>query len=104
MTVVSDARRRELIERVSAQIVAWNLREPAIVFLTMHAPLAFLGSQFLIAAQPFVGIAAGDRFARDVAVLFEDPQNIEQLIARLEDRSITEPSLQTDIQRPTSNF
>ena len=84
MPVLTDARQRELIERVCAQLIAWNLREPAIVFLTMHAPLAFLGSQFLIAAQPFVGMMTGDAFARDVALVLQDPHNIEQLVARLE--------------------
>lgn len=84
MPAMDDARRTALIERVAAQLVAWNLREPAIIFLTMHAPLAFLGSQFLIAAQPFVGMLTGDSFAREFAVLIEDPQNLELLIARLE--------------------
>lgn len=88
MPALQNARQRELIERVSAQLIAWNLREPAIVIMTMHAPLAFLGGQFLIAAQPFVGVVMGDSFARDFALLLQDPQNIEQLIARLEQSAI----------------
>jgi len=84
MTNLPDARRQELIERVSRMLRAWNLREPAIVLFTMHAPLAFLASQFMLAAQPFVGVLTGDEFARDFALLLEDPQNIEQLVTRLE--------------------
>lgn len=84
MPVSDDARRGDWLERVAAQLIAWNLREPAIVFLTMHAPLAFLGSQFLIAAQPFIGMMTGDSFAREFAELIEDPQNVQLLIARLE--------------------
>ena len=84
MTTLPDARRQELIERVSEMLRAWHLREPAIVLLTMHAPLAFLGSQFMLAAQPFVGVFTGDQFAHDLALLLEDPQNIEQLVTRLE--------------------
>ncbi len=84
MSNLDDTRRRELIERVAAQLCRWNLREPAIFFLAMHAPLAFLGSQLVIAAQPFVGMMTGDSFARDFALLLEDPQNIELLIAQLE--------------------
>ncbi len=84
MLALQDARRAELIERVSAQLCAWNLREPAIVFLAMHAPLAFLGSQVLLAAQPFLGVVTGEKFAHDFALLIQDPQNVEQLVTRLE--------------------
>ena len=84
MPILQDARRQELVDRVCGQLVAWNLREPAVVFLSMHAPLAFLGSQLLIAAQPFLGIVTGDEFARDFAVLLEDPESLDLLITRLE--------------------
>lgn len=84
MPILQDARRLEVIDRVCGQLVAWNLREPAVVFLSMHAPLAFLGSQFLIAAQPFLGVVTGDEFARDFAVLLQDPESLDLVIARLE--------------------
>jgi len=84
MPNLSAARRQELIERVHAQLRAWNLREPAIVFLAMHAPLAFFGSQMLLAAQPFLGMFHGDRWVHDLALLLDDPQNVQELIARLE--------------------
>jgi hypothetical protein len=50
----------------------------------MHLPLAFIGSQLLLIAQPFVGLVTGERTARDLVLFFEDPQNIERLAARLE--------------------
>jgi hypothetical protein len=103
MLGLDDARRREWIERVSAQLIAWNLREPAIVFLTMHAPLAFLGSQFLIAAQPFVGMVTGDTFAREFALLLEDPQNVEQLVTHLE-QPANPPNLLSPSENPNYNL
>lgn len=84
MLVLAEAQRDELIERVAAQLCAWNVREPAIVFLAMHAPLAFLGSQILLAAQPFLGVFTGDKFAQDFAILVQDPETVERLVARLE--------------------
>lgn len=84
MPSLQDARRDELIERVSERLVAWHLREPALVLLAMHAPLAFLASQLLIAAQPFVGMVTGDAFARDFALLMEDEGGVGELVARLE--------------------
>ncbi len=38
----------------------------------------------LLAMQPFAGLFAGDYLIRDFAFLFEEPGNIELLIARLE--------------------
>lgn len=93
MPILQDARQQELIDRVCGQLVAWNLREPAVVFLSMHTPLAFLGSQLLIAAQPFLGIVTGDEFARDFAVLLEDPASLDLLIRQLEQ---TTPSPSSD--------
>ena len=84
MLHLSDAQQEEMIGRVTAQLMEWHLREPAIVLLAMHAPLAFLGSQILLAAQPFVGVFTGDAFARDFALLVQDPETIERLVTRLE--------------------
>ena len=84
MDGLDQARKQELIERVCAQLRAWNLREPAIVLLSMHAPLAFLASQLLLVAQPFLGSWTGDRLANDLVLLLEDPQNVELLAARLQ--------------------
>lgn len=81
---ITDVRRDELLTRVSTQLVRWNLREPAIMFLAMHEPLAFLGGQMLLAAQPFLGVFTGDAFAHDMALVFQDPESIAQLVMRLE--------------------
>ncbi len=84
MDELSAARRQELIERVGTQLRAWNMREPALALLSMHLPLAVIGSQFLLFAEPFVGLVAGPRTARDLAQLFQDTQGFEQLVAQLE--------------------
>lgn len=84
MEELSSARRQELMDRVCAQLRAWNLREPALVLFGMHAPLALLGGQFLLFAEPFVGMVTGPRTARDLVWLFQDTQNIEQMMAQLE--------------------
>jgi len=84
VTDLTDERRLELIERASETLCAWHLREPALVFLSLHAPLAFLGSQLLLAAQPLLGVLTGDRLARELALLLEEPANVELLVARLQ--------------------
>jgi hypothetical protein len=79
------ARRDELVEDVARRLRAWGLGAPAILLLQMHAPLSFLGSQLLFATQPFVGWLTGDRLIHDLAYLLEEPENVERLIARLEE-------------------
>jgi hypothetical protein len=81
---VSPFPKDELIERVASRLHVLRLSAPAILFLQMHAPLSFLGSQFLLASQPFVGWLTGDQVLRDLAALLEEPKNVERLIARLE--------------------
>lgn len=87
MESLSETRRQELIEWLAAQLRAWNLREPALVLLSLHEPLAFLGSQALLVAQPFVSMLTGTRTAQDLALLLQDPQNIARLAARLGDNA-----------------
>ncbi len=83
-TSLDPARRDELIGTIAGHLRAWNLDTPAILCLQLLEPLAFLGSQLLLVTQPFIGLLTGDRLARDIALLAEEPENIEQLIAQLE--------------------
>jgi hypothetical protein len=84
---LTSERRDEVVNLIAERIgtsFGRTLRGPLILLLEMHAPLAFLGSQILLAAQPFLGLMTGDKLARDLAFLLEEPANVQQLIARLE--------------------
>src|SRR5262245_31642970 len=79
-----DASRRDaLIDKTTAQLRAWGLSGPALLLLESHAPLAFFGSQFLIAAQPFLTAFADAHLVQDLAGLLQDPHDLERLIAEL---------------------
>lgn len=91
MSALARARRETLLEALAERIIAYRLREPAIVLLTMHAPLAFLGGQMLFALQPFVTTLAGDTLARELPLLLEDPTALRELIARLEHPALPAP-------------
>jgi len=91
MSSLSRARRDALIQALSERIVEYKLREPAIVLLTMHVPLAFIGSQMLFALQPFVTGLMGDTVARELPLLLEDPSAIQELVSRLETPAIPAP-------------
>ncbi len=87
MDTLSMARQDEIIERLAQQVQRWGLPAPAILFLEAHKPFSFLGSQLLLFAQPLLGFFVTDGLVRDVAVLLEEPENVERLIVRLEELS-----------------
>jgi hypothetical protein len=39
----------------------------------------------MLAAQPFLALVTGDAFARDIALLLQEPENIELLVTRLQE-------------------
>lgn len=78
------ARRDELVNELAAWLTERNLREPAALFLTLHLPLAFFGSQLLLAAQPFLGVFFGEQEAHELALFCQESENLERLVARLD--------------------
>lgn len=85
-------RRQQLIDRLAHRIAGLGMTAPAILFLEMHKPLAFLGAQFLWAAQPFLSIVWNDADLRDFAAIIEDRAGVEELIDRLESIEPEPPS------------
>ncbi len=76
-------RRERLIDDLVRRTARAKLTAPAILFLEMHKPLAFLGAQFLWAAQPFLTLWLNHADVQETARLLEDPAGVEHLIARL---------------------
>ncbi len=77
-------RREQLIEELARRAARMHLTAPAILFLEMHKPLAFVGAQMLWVGEPFLTLWLSRESLHDVARLLEDPANVEQLIQRLE--------------------
>ncbi len=78
-------RRDQLIEELAHRAAQAHLTAPAILFLEMYKPLAFLGAQLLWAAQPFLGLWWSPADVRALARLFEDPSSVDRLIERIEE-------------------
>ncbi len=85
-------RRQQLIDQIAHRITELGMTAPAILFLEMHKPLAFLGAQLLWATQPFLSIAWNDADLRDFAAIIEDRAGVEELIDRLESIEPESPS------------
>jgi hypothetical protein len=78
------SRRQQLIDRFARRIAGLGMTAPAVLFLEMHKPLAFMGAQLLFAAQPFLGVAFNETELRDFATIIEDRGGVEEVIDRLE--------------------
>ena len=72
------------VQKVADKIIDLKLTMPAILLLEAHKPLAFLGSQLLLVAQPTFDIFFPKNFTGNLAELLAEPQQLEQLIHRLE--------------------
>jgi hypothetical protein len=78
----TSLRRKALVEQVARRIESVGMTAPAVAFLEINRPLAFLGSQMLLVAQPFLSpfLASVDGWIE----ILEDRGSVEQLVRRLE--------------------
>ncbi len=82
---IPEERQNELIDKIAKELVERQMTVPAIITLQTLKPVSFLGSQFLIFAKPIVDIIIPIASYKEVAVLFESPDNVERLLKRIEE-------------------
>lgn len=81
---LSDERRDELIDRLAAKVIKHGMASPAILFLEMHKPFAFLASQTVILSSGFLVPFVGFQNIQEYSKLMETSENVERLIRRIE--------------------
>lgn len=79
--------RSRLIDNLARRIVRRRLETPAIMFLEMHKPVAFLASQCVLMASPLLAPLLGRWEIEKYSRLLNSPENVELLIHRIEDLS-----------------
>jgi len=72
---------------LARKIVSRRLETPAILFLEMHKPLAFLASQSVLVASPVLVPIFGREGVERYSQLLSTQENVELLIRRIEDLS-----------------
>ena len=82
---IPESEQQALLEKVATQIVKRRLTVPAIIALEVFKPLNFLGSQALIAFNPFVQSIFNAADYQKFALIIEKDVNVEFLIKRIED-------------------
>jgi len=75
---------RRLLTRLAEEVVARQLSVPAVFFLELMKPLAFLGSQTLVFFGPFLTLIFPENRFYSFTELIEEPDNVEFLIREIE--------------------
>jgi len=86
------------IESTANKITRLGLAVPAVLLLEAHKPLAFLGSQLLLVAQPTLEFFLPRPVISQTVALLEDPAQLESLITRLETNNLSSSSAQERLQ------
>ena len=80
-----DAERDALIEALAQKVHGRGLHTPAILFLEMHRPVAFLAGQSLVLGSGFLAPLFGPQNVQKYSKLIESRANIERLVQRIEE-------------------
>lgn len=85
-TELKQERAKQLIEKLAVWVVEHGLETPAILFLESMKPVSFVGSQFfLMYGVPYFGLMFDERTIAEYGLLFENRENVEALIRRIEE-------------------
>jgi len=85
-TELTPERAKQLIEKLATWVVEHGLETPAVLFLESMKPLSFVGSQFfLMYGVPQLGLVLDERTTSEFGLLFENRENVEALIKRIEE-------------------
>lgn len=81
---LTDEERDKLLDKAAHEILKRKLEMPAVLFLEMHKPLAYLGGHAALAFSPFLVPFLGFDNVNNYSRLFSDRENVERLMKILE--------------------
>jgi hypothetical protein len=81
---LTDEKREAIANTLAQEIVERNLTAAAIFLLEAGRPFSFLGSQMMVFAEPIVHSVFKFRSYNDLAMFFEDRNNVEKLLQAIE--------------------
>lgn len=82
---LTEAQKQQLIDTLAQQIVKRGLASPAILFLELHKPFAFLGAQAGIVFSPFLAPILSFERLDIYTQLMSERENWDRLIERIEE-------------------
>jgi hypothetical protein len=84
LEIEDQAQTKALLEKIAQNVVNRRLEMPAVLFLEMHRPLSFLGSQALYFLTPLLGLVAAPEQISRLARMLDTPEGVERLISAIE--------------------
>jgi len=81
---LTEEERDQLLDKAAHEILRRKLEMPAVLFLEMHKPLAYVGGHAALAFAPFLVPFVGFDNVNNYSRLFSDRENVERLMTRLE--------------------
>ncbi len=81
---VSEEDTERILRKLATEIVNRRLTAPAIFLLESCNPLSFIGSQAMIALEPFIQAIFDLPDYRRIALLMERRENVQKLITMIE--------------------
>ncbi len=74
----------DLVTRTVSTLTDKGWQGPALVGLEILRPFSFIGGQILWVLQPILGIFTSSELIGQAALLLEEPEAVDQLIAQLD--------------------
>ncbi len=82
---LSEEQKQQLIDQLAEQVVKRGLASPAVLFLELHRPFAFVSSQLGIVASPFLAPFFGFEKVDVYTQLLSERENWTRLVERIEE-------------------
>jgi hypothetical protein len=79
-------RQDEILDRLSAKVVEWDMAAPAILFLETVKPLNYVGSQALVFFGPIAKTLFTVEDYEELVSLMEERSGVESLLTRIEEK------------------
>jgi hypothetical protein len=86
-TDLTEDETEALVQKAADEISRRKLQTPAILFLEMHKPLAYVGANASLVFAPFAVPFLGFDFVNNYSRLFSKRENVERLIKKIEEQS-----------------
>ena len=75
----------EIMRRLAAKVVEWQMTVPAILFLESVKPLNYIGAQAMVFFEPFVQTLFNLKDYDTLRIMMEKRENVELLLLKIEE-------------------
>jgi hypothetical protein len=89
----------ELMQKIAAKVVHWQMTVPAILFLESVKPLNWVGSQAMVFFEPFVSAIFNVREYNIFRGLMERRENVERMLQKIEELDAIQAEKDIELKR-----